>query len=390
MTEASAAGSPRTFAVLGIFDGPQGLMDAIPRVKEKGLGKLEAYTPYPIHGIEKALGLRRSPLGGMVMVMAIVGVITAFVLQAWPSAVDYPIITSGKVPLSWEAFLPIIFEVMVLFATLTAGLGMLFLLNRLPRFRHPMLGSEAIAGITRDRFALAVEAEGTAEVDVERARGELEAAGAASVEVVRYPEPLGRVSAAYVKGALLSIFLACFVAGLATYWAVKLFPVLPPMAHMQDQPRVDPYESSAFFGNQRSMQRPVEGTVARGHLPYTIRDQKEAAALVNPLPRTKSILLRGKKIFSDRCIVCHGPLADGKGSLTAAYGAAPANLTAQTFREGYTDGEMYHVLMKGKNAMPSQAADIAEDDRWAVIHYVRALQRAQRAKDSDVEEALKQ
>jgi mono/diheme cytochrome c family protein len=153
---------------------------------------------------------------------------------------------------------------------------------------------------------------------------------------------------------------------------------------------VDPYDVSSFFGNQRTMQRPVEGTVARGHLPYTLRDQKEAAVLINPLPRTEAVLLRGKKIYSERCIVCHGPLADGNGSLTAAYGAKPANLMSQTFLEGYTDGEMYHVLMKGKNAMPSQAADIVEDDRWAVIHYVRALQRAQNAKDADVEEALRQ
>ena len=70
-------------------------------------------------------------------------------------------------------------------------------------------------------------------------------------------------------------------------------------------------------------------------------------------------------------------------TLTAAYGAKPANLQAQTFRE-YPDGKIYHVIMVGKNAMPSYAADLTDDERWAVVHYLRVLQRAQNAKDEDL------
>ena len=65
----------RVFSVLGIFDSAQLLMQAIPEVKAKVTARLEAYTPFPIHGIDKALGLRKSPIGGMVLVMGIIGAI---------------------------------------------------------------------------------------------------------------------------------------------------------------------------------------------------------------------------------------------------------------------------------------------------------------------------
>jgi mono/diheme cytochrome c family protein len=379
--------APPTFAVLGLFDTPDRLIEAIPRVGAKGLGKLEAYSPYPIHGLEKALGLRRSPLGGMVLVMGILGVIVALFLEGWTSAVDYPIVTGGKAPFSWEAFVPVMFEVMVLFATFTAGLGMLILLNRLPFFRHPVLASRSMAAITRDKFALSVESDGSV-IDEDAARAALEEAGAATVEVVPALEPLEPVSSLFLVRSLWAIAVSCLVAGLATYWAVKLFPVLPPMAHMLEQPRVDPFEESSFFRSRASMQLPVPGTIARGHLPYLAKTPEEAGSLPNPLPRTAETMLRGKKVYADRCTVCHGSKGDGKPTLTSAYGAAPANLLSQTFLDS-PDGQIYHAIVVGKNSMPGYAADIPEDDRWAVVHYVRALQRAQSATDADVEEAIK-
>ena len=139
----------RTFSVLGLFENPQQLVDAIPDVKASVRGLVEAYTPYPIHGIEKALGLKKSPVAGMVLVMGAIGAVSALGLQFWTSGVDYPLVTMGKPYFSWEAFIPIMFELMVLFAAFTAGLGMLLLLNRLPFLRHPMLGAESMSRITR-------------------------------------------------------------------------------------------------------------------------------------------------------------------------------------------------------------------------------------------------
>jgi mono/diheme cytochrome c family protein len=370
--------------VLGLYDDADALMKGIDAVKPKKLGRLEAYTPYPIHGIDHALGLRRSPLGAMVMVMGILGALTAFGFEYWVSATDYPIVTGGKAPWSWEAFVPIMFEVTVLFATFTAGLGMLFVMNRLPFFGHPVLGSKSITKITRDKFALAIEEDAKfGKLDAGAAQAALEDAGAATVELVAEPNRVPFLTSDFVMRSLIGIAAACLVSGTLMYWLIKLFPVLPPMSHMLEQPRVDPQQSNAFFADRRSMRMPVAGTVARGFMPFAEMSQDEAAALVNPVPRTREALEIGKQKFTERCAVCHGALATGTGSLTAAYGGKPANLQAQQFRE-YPDGKIYWVIVNGKNAMPSQAADLSIDQRWSIIHYIRALQRAQNANDEDV------
>ena len=373
--------SSTTFAVLGLFDSADALMAAIPKVRERQLGRLETYTPYPIHGMEEALKLRRSPLGGMVLGMGILGALTAVGFQYWISAVDYPIVTGGKAPGSWEAFVPIMFEVMVAFATFTAGLGMLFLLNKLPFFGHPILNTKAIRSITRDRFALAIEAD--PELDPEVAKAALAAAGAVNIEVLTMPERGPFLSADFVLRTTGGIFVSCLVAGLAMYGAIKLMPVISPVSHMLDQPRVNAQQASTFFADGRAMRIPVQGTVARGYLPFGVASQEEAASLVNPLPRTPAVLAEGRQVFTVRCSVCHGPLGNGPGSLGAAYGAKPGNLQAPQFL-AYPDGKILWVIVNGKNAMPSQAADLSEEQRWAVVHYVRALQRAQNAKDEDL------
>ena len=255
-----------SYAVLGVFDTPDALMQAIPKARAAQLGTVEAYTPYALHGMDEALGLRRSPLGGMVLVMGILGALTAFGFEYWISAVDYPIVTGGKAPDSWEAFIPIMFEVTVAFATFTAGLGMLFLLNKLPFFGHPVLSSKAIKGITRDRFALAIEAESEA-FDAAAAAKVLVEAGAKEVEVLPAPERSPFLTSDYVLRLAGGIFVACLVAGVGIYTLTKWFPLLAPMSYMQDQPRLNAQKPSAFFKDGHGMQRPVAGTVARGHLP---------------------------------------------------------------------------------------------------------------------------
>lgn len=372
--------------LIGVYDSPDALMQGIRDLRSKDLGQLEAYSPYPIHGIDEALGHRRSPLGAMVMVMGIVGALTALGAEYWISAVDYPIVTGGKAPTSWEAFVPIMFEVTVLFATFTAGLGMLFLMNRLPFFGHPVLKSKSIAKLTRDKYALVIEssADSKKQLDEQVAEAALKDAGAVTIEIVREPKSVPFLTSAFVMRALGGIAAACLVSGVLMYWLIKLFPVLPPMSHMLVQPRVDPQESSSFFGDGRSMRMPVQGSVARGFMPSFVANQEQASTLVNPLPRTRDVLEVGKQKFTERCAVCHGALATGIGSLTAAYGAKPANLQAQQFLD-YPDGKIYWVIVNGKNAMPSHAADLTVDQRWSVVHYIRALQRAQHAMDRDVQ-----
>jgi mono/diheme cytochrome c family protein len=370
------------FSVVGVFDSAQSLMSAIPEIKGKVQGRLEAYTPYPVEGIDKLLGLRKSPIGGMVLVMGIIGAVSALAFEMWTSGIDYPLMTAGKPYFSWEAFIPIMFEVMVLFATFTSGLGMLLLLNRLPFFRHPMQQSKTLPLVTRDKFALAVES-GIAELDVNTVSDLLRQAGAGSVEVLEAPAPVRVTSPRFFAGVLSAIAIACVMVGVLTYWTMKLFPVTVPMVHMLDQPRLDPQRASSFFKDGFGMRMPVPETVTQDSMPYTIKKQDDAADLADPLPRSKYVLNRGRQTFLNHCSVCHGILGNGTPTLTAAYGARPANLVSRQIMD-LPDGEIYHVIMEGKNAMPSYAADFSDNDRWAAVHYVRVLQRALNAKDEDM------
>lgn len=369
------------FSVLGLFDNAQALTDAIPAVKSRVHARLEAYTPYPVHGIEEALGLRKSPIGGMVFVMGLIGAVSALGFELWVQGIDYPLVTAGKPVFSWEALVPIVFEVTVLFACFTSGLGMLLLLNRLPFFRHPMLRSKSMPLITRDKFALAVESDGR-DLDAEAVAAVLRGVGAQMVEVIAQPAPPGPVAPGLIVKVAAGIVISCFVAGYLTYWGVKFLPVSIPVVHMLEQPRLDPQSEDPYFADGAGMRMPVAGTVARGHLPPALQSQDAAASLANPLPRTENVLAKGRQAFTTYCSVCHGVLGDGKLSLTAAYGAKPANLVSQQFRE-YPDGKIYYVIAMGKNAMPSYASDLSPEERWAVVHYVRVLQRALNAKDDD-------
>jgi hypothetical protein len=372
----------RDFSVLGIFDSAQLLMEAIKKVKGKVPGRLEAYTPHPVHGIDKALGLRKSPVGGMVFVMGVVGAISAIAFELWTSGVDYPLITAGKPPFSWEAFVPIMFEVTVLFACFTSGLGMLLLLNRLPFFRHPVLRSASMPLLTRDKYGLEVQPDGDGS-DSEQIAAVLRDAGAKTVEVIEALPPRSPASPKFLAYVAAMIGIACVAAGFMTYWGMKLFPVAVPIVHMLDQPRLDPQRSESFFRDGFGMRMPVPDTVMRNSIPYAIRKEEDAGILANPLPRTMDILKRGRRAFENHCAVCHGILGNGLTSLTAAYGAKPANLVSQSVID-LPDGKIRHVVVMGKNAMPSYAADLADEERWAAVHYVRVLQRALNAKDEDI------
>lgn len=375
--------SSATFAVLGLFSDAHKIVDAANQIRPRKLGRLEAYTPYPVHGLDRAIGLAPSRLGRLVMLMGVIGAGLALLFEGWVSAVDYPLVTGGKALFSWQAFVPVVFEVTVLFATFTAGLAMLFAFNKLPFFGHPVLHSKAIKDITRDKLALSIEAIG-AVFDAEAARQALLDNGAESVEIVPVPTWDRALSLLGFLRTVAAIVAACVVAGAGLYAAEKLIPVVPPLIHMHDQPKLNAFRQSAFFADGRGMRPAVAGTVARGHLPPAFATPEEGGTLLsNPLPLTQAIAERGRKVFNDHCAICHGTVGNGVPLLSRAYGGKPGNFLSNEIR-ARPDGHYFGVLMLGKNAMPSYAADLDKNDRWAVVHYIRILQRAQNAKDEDL------
>jgi len=151
------AAEHKCYGVVGDFESPEDLLRAIRTLRTAGFTKLEAYSPFPIHGIDEALGEPRSPLGRIVIVAALLGLASAIALQWWTGAVDYKLVIAGKPLFALEPSVPIMFELAVLFGAFGAVLGM-FHLNRLPTYYHPFFNYSQSEGATNDRFLLAVEA----------------------------------------------------------------------------------------------------------------------------------------------------------------------------------------------------------------------------------------
>ena len=147
---ASATDTGKTLeGVVGFFNDPHALLEATKKIREANYEVFDAFTPYPIHGLEKAQGLKRSPLPYVTFGAGLTGFICANLLQIWTSAIDWPLNVGGKPMVSLPAFVPIMFELTVLFAGLATVAGML-LFNGLPNTRKRAFDP----AITRDRFAL--------------------------------------------------------------------------------------------------------------------------------------------------------------------------------------------------------------------------------------------
>jgi hypothetical protein len=139
--------------VIGFFDSPEILLEAMRKVRAARYQHFDAFSPYPVHGLEAAQGLRRSPLPFVTFGAALTGCSLGFLLQYWTSAVDWPLNVGGKPFNSWPAFVPVMFECTILFAGLATVAGM-FLFNGLPNTRRKIFDPS----LTRDRFAIVVEA----------------------------------------------------------------------------------------------------------------------------------------------------------------------------------------------------------------------------------------
>jgi hypothetical protein len=170
------------YGLIAEFEGPSELVAAAGRAREAGYRKMDAYTPYPIHELTEALGLPRTKLPMLVFIGGALGCGTALLMQWFAAAVHYPINVGGRPLASWPLFIPITFELTVLFAAGTAVLGMLGL-NGLPMPYHPIFNAPRFALASRDRFFLCIEARDPM-FDLEKTLRFLETLGAQVVSEV--------------------------------------------------------------------------------------------------------------------------------------------------------------------------------------------------------------
>jgi hypothetical protein len=144
------------YGVLARFTTPRDLLRACERVRDAGFTRWDAHTPFPVHGLDRAMGLSPSRLPWIVLALGLTGAAAAMLLQWWVHTRAYPLVISGKPLFSWPAFVPVTFEVGVLFGALGAVLGM-FGLNRLPMHHHPLFGTALFERATDDAFFVSIE-----------------------------------------------------------------------------------------------------------------------------------------------------------------------------------------------------------------------------------------
>ena len=170
------------FGALAEYTTPAALYHACEAVRDAGYTRWDAHAPFPVHGLDRAMGLRPSRLPWVSLVLALGGALTGMGLQGWVSTTAYPLVISGKPFFSWPAFVPVTFELAVLGGALGAVFGM-FAMNQLPTFYHPLFGNAAFERATDDGFFISIES-WDPQFDAERTVELLRRLGATRVDLV--------------------------------------------------------------------------------------------------------------------------------------------------------------------------------------------------------------
>ncbi len=364
------------------FAAPGLLLEAVKRLKQDGYRVLDTYTPFPVHGMDEAIGLKPSRLPKACLAFALLGLAIALGGQIWTSAFDYPLIVGGKPLISLPAFVPVSFELTVLLAGLGV-VGTLFVVSGLrPKFKVPDLHP----GVNDDRFVVAAEIRaGASFAEVQSMMAGL---GALETELLIENRMLKGASLLDREATPVAYILA-FLPAVAVLAALPLLNrdylrrnvawdggMMAPVAYQS-------FDPAPFLPNGQVLQTPPRGTLSRSGLsplpygPGKAEAERAGRELVNPLQPTQANFSRGKLVYERSCAACHGRDGDNNSSVIVTRGLlAPAILVAPAVK-AMPDGQIFHVAtFGGPQKMKGLGDLISRDDRWKVVLYIRELQKA--------------
>lgn len=442
-TALGPAEEPKRLGLLAQFASPDDMVAAAQQITDSGYTKVEAFTPFPVLGIDHALKAKGTILPWIVFAMGCTGGTIAILMQWYTNATEwgnwlsgYQYTISAKPFFSLPADIPVTFELIILLSAFGAFFGML-MLNGLPKLSNPLFRSDRFLSATTDGFFLFVESD-----DPKYAEAETEAyltsVGAEAVEAID-----DEVEGKAVPGFIFAIGLvAASVALLPPLWiwsgtnAPTKLPRISFFKDMESQAKFKPQQTSDIFRDGRAMRVAVDGTIARGGLkdniqyeygvesleslteagiplgstkgksPFQFVQNTDDAANADaasteeppepdwvkdfPVTVTTELMERGRQRFDIYCATCHGLGGDGDGLITQRALALEQGTWIQPTSlhvEAVTSqpaGKIYNTITNGVRKMPGYHSQIATEDRWAIVLYVQALQRSRAATAEDV------
>ncbi|MDF1836852.1 MAG: DUF3341 domain-containing protein, partial [Planctomycetota bacterium] len=344
--------------VMGLFDDVDSLVNASRKMRDAGYTKWEAHSSFPIHGLDKAAGIKPTILPWIVLVCGLTGTTCAMIMQYWMNAYDYKYIISGKPFFSLPANIPVAFEMTILFSAFGAFFGML-ILNGFPRWSNPLFRVPEFKDITGDRFAIVVDSTDPKYDEKGSFLGDVGAAKVLPVpaDPTRASLPLGIHGAGLIMTmvALIPIVLILraryttstqprihLVHDMDFQWFNKgqtasgnfasekgIFPHLKVMKPAKSDVQFDNTAGKAIFADGRAMRKEVEGTVAVGSMAddalkvFKTGDEYHTGL---PMDLTPDLLDLGQTKFKIYCAPCHGMGGKGDG---------PVNVRALSLDEGW-------------------------------------------------------
>lgn len=371
----------KIYGVTGLFNTPDEIIKAAKETSST-YKRFDVNTPYPVHGMDDAMKLKPSKLGFITLGFGLTGAAFALLFMYWSMSINYPMIIGGKPFFALPAFIPITFELTVLFATLATIIGMLTFFFNFPFNKHPLHDTEYMKSTSNDKYGICIESEDEKFNESEVIKF-LKNLGANKIETIYYKEEI--IPTVFTTKFITFLIIVFILVSGGTYYTLNKLLYIVPFNWMAEQDRVNVQSASTFFKDGFGMRMPVKGTVSRELIPYVYAGQMQQPEnpIVNPLPSTKEVLELGKKKYNTFCSPCHGNFGDGDSRLRGQF-PNPPSLHSTKVRE-WKDGNIYHVITNGQNVMPSYASQLSSDERWAIINYIRALQRAKNASETDIQ-----
>jgi mono/diheme cytochrome c family protein len=403
--EANPPGGEDVFyGVMAEYDSPGALIHAAEQVRDAGYERWDSHSPFPVHGLDPAMGIRPTILPVLVFAGGLTGTGLAVLMQWWMNAWDWQWVVSGKPYFSLPQQIPIAFEVTVLLAGFTTFFGM-WGLNKLPQVWHPLFKKDRFLKATTDGYFISIES-ADPKFDRTATANLLREAGATAVEEVHYTStPEGRAVPRPILGfilltSVLALVPFAFIAKWRTSHAdAPHFHIVPDMDFQQFR---GPQSESDVFADSRASRTGVPGTVAYGelrddeHFYHGLADGKWATSFPSQIELSERTMRRGHERFTIYCTPCHGQTGAGNGMIHAramAVGAAatgwvqPTNLIDTAAEQNPTrqpHGQLFNTISNGIRTMPAYKSQISEEDRWAIVMYLRALQRSRNTSIEDV------